>query len=530
MSYPSKIHTLVIEDEKGVRDNYSAIFKELFENGDPVMQPTFAPSYGDARARLEGRDIYHLVILDLGLPVEIGLDAELDYGELLLKHIAQRENYPVPALLVISGRLNDTKVHDIQEAVEKGFWYGKIVSKGHGEFDEIKKAIEILPQYCGVGIHIQDSGQNWYPTLSPREEDMLRRCVLSKDHIGLDLRWWRAERGDLSAPETSDRDSTKVLMGRFLLDGGLGSSRPTFFKFGPAAKSEYTFRNAKIMDEKLRHIQVGYTAISLTRSLLVTQNVCDADPIGLDDFLASETDQERSLFASVVSEIWEQLEKIGPTGDEEVKVKDVLWSYLDREAIETTWSTYGTEDIEPSPLALFDQLKASGRTEWAKYKDGNHGDLNASNIAVERAETGIRAFIFDAGSIEKDIAAQDLACLEATSILFPSENNQLMTECDFLYKNTVVPPEELPLDGTCQLSRHLARLIAEIRITALSVIDEKLYALLVFDAALRQLYGFAFPSSENKIADGRIAAEYAVMVGRWLSNVAPEFFNESVAT
>ena len=154
MSYPSQIHTLVVEDDKAVRDSYSQVFDELVMKGYPVAAPAFALSYDEARAKLESKEIYHLVILDLGLPLKSRQQAEagVEPGELLVKHVAEREHYPVPALLVVSGRLGGAKIPDLQQALDEGFWYGRIVSKGQGESDEIKKPSRHCPSTVGWGF------------------------------------------------------------------------------------------------------------------------------------------------------------------------------------------------------------------------------------------------------------------------------------------------------------------------------------------------------------------------------------------
>jgi hypothetical protein len=70
--------------------------------------------------------------VDLGLPFQIRrrADSGVEPGELLVKCFAKREDYPVPALLVISGRLGVAHLPDLQQAVQKEFWYGCVVNKG----------------------------------------------------------------------------------------------------------------------------------------------------------------------------------------------------------------------------------------------------------------------------------------------------------------------------------------------------------------------------------------------------------------
>ena len=95
---------------------------------------------------------------------------------------------------------------------------------------EIRRACTEALRYAGVGIHLRDAGEEQYPTLTPRDEDLLRRSVLQqRGSIGVDLNWWLATR----CPEAAGGGAnpwTKVLMGRYLLNDGGGALRPKFFK------------------------------------------------------------------------------------------------------------------------------------------------------------------------------------------------------------------------------------------------------------------------------------------------------------
>src|SRR4051812_6144098 len=193
----------------------------------------------------------------------------------------QRETYPIPALLVVSGKLGLAQLSDLRRRLEKDFWYGEMVNKGHPHLpEELKKALRKCQEYCDVGIHIRDGGREWFPTLSPREEDLLRRCVLSQQNcLGVDLEWWGAETGPSLSQPSPNAGPTKVLMGRFLLDDGLEHSRPTFFKFEPTGNSELVCRDVGILDQKLSHVKVKHSGQSCSRCLLATQSVTNSPPV-----------------------------------------------------------------------------------------------------------------------------------------------------------------------------------------------------------------------------------------------------------
>ena len=191
MSYPRHIRTLIIEDEQAPINNYEALFKELSTKFD-LAPPTFARSHDDAVAHLSHNLIFHLVIVDLGLPqtaretTQTGVEPGFD----IVARCANREEFPIPSVLVISGRLGQANLGSLRESLQRDFWHGEMVNKGIDEADAIETALQKVSDYCGVGIHVRDGGNNLFPTLSPREDDLLRRCVLAEPFcVGVDFEW-----------------------------------------------------------------------------------------------------------------------------------------------------------------------------------------------------------------------------------------------------------------------------------------------------------------------------------------------------
>jgi CheY-like chemotaxis protein len=73
MSYPMNLQPLVIEDNDDMRDVYKEAFASIageFPNGWPftIAEPCFAFSAEEASKLIAGPKIFHVVILDLGLP------------------------------------------------------------------------------------------------------------------------------------------------------------------------------------------------------------------------------------------------------------------------------------------------------------------------------------------------------------------------------------------------------------------------------------------------------------------------------
>jgi CheY-like chemotaxis protein len=107
MSYPALVQPLVIEDDISVQCGYDFIFEEIRRSG-PVAPTCYAYCHKDALRYLNSEKIFHLVILDLRLPELPGLPAPegIDFGLALLRQCVDRDSYPIPSLLVVSGQLD----------------------------------------------------------------------------------------------------------------------------------------------------------------------------------------------------------------------------------------------------------------------------------------------------------------------------------------------------------------------------------------------------------------------------------------
>ncbi len=410
MSFPRKLHILIIEDEQDPIDGYRELFALIREEY-PHVDPVVARSYGDAKAFLDGPHIFHLVILDLNLPLaakEVPPDG-LDPGRQLLEMMAQRDEYPIPVVLVISGKLNLARLPELKERLNRDFWYWEMFNKGLFSEEDLKKGLQKAHDYVDVGIHIHDAGREWFPTFSPREEDLLRRCVLAQQHcLGVDLEWWGAESGPSFSRPSPIAGPTKVLMGRFVLDDGIELSRPTFFKFEPAGNAPHACRDTRILNHKLIHVKVLHTDASAKRSLLVTQSVTDSRPVPLDQYLCGDPATVVQTLPALVADICTQLNQLGQSTQDQVPLKSLLWPYHDRTRIEAAWNRADVRDLTKSgaasPLPVFDQINSSTKPVWITRRSCTHGDLNASNVAVDpRAAGRPRAFIFDAAGVHADV-------------------------------------------------------------------------------------------------------------------------------
>ena len=358
--------------------------------------------------------------------------------------------------------------------------------------------------------------------MSPREEDLLRRCVLADPcRLGLDLRWWSAETGATTGQPSPNRGPTKILMGVFLMDG-VGTSIPTFFKFQPAVNASSVRRDATILSQKLSHVKVFHAAHSRQRSLIVTQSATNRGvPVPLSEFLRRDPESIRTVIPELVAQVCAQLDQLGDaTPEAEVPVPEFFWEYLDREAMGKTWRQAAGTGLTDA-LATYDVLKTSKANVWTTRRNCNHGDLNATNIAIDAdAATRPQAYIFDAAGIGSDFTLRDLATLEVTTILF---NSPLMDDqfaaCKALYEGSFV--SNANAIASLPIVSNVSSLIRALRCRVTTDSDQAAYSLLVFDASLRQLFGLAVQPSPNKVRNPMHACALAAWVAEWLAHVAP---------
>jgi len=92
-----------------------------------------------------------------------------------------------------------------------------------------------------------------------------------------------------------------------------------------------------------------------------------------------------------------------------------------------------------------------------------------------------------------------------------------------LYRDQVDVPDDLDYPRGSNRARNTFTLLAEIRKQALKRAEPAIYALMVFDCAMLQLGGLAWPCG-NKITHPPDAALLGTLTGNWLRQVAPEFF------
>ena len=530
MSYPHLIQPLIIEDES--TELYDAVFESLAKNGEQLAAPIHAYGHDAGLRALRSDRIFHLVILDLRLPDVTGHPAQegIDHGLDLLRECAKRDSDPIPALLVISGHLEQADQLDLQRKVTENFHYGSVFVKSPQLGSALGVAVSEVKKYLDLGIHIRDTDAETYPTIAPRDEDLLRRCLLRITNcIGVDLKWWSAEFDVTTGQYAGYRGWTKTLTGRLLFAGDV-RSRLCFFKFAPAAGADTVFGNAEMMQHKLAHIKVLGSLVSGNRSLLITQKVGDSDndPISLASYLSRSTDETLQSLSAVVTDVAAQVRALGDWTEERRPLKEVIWPNHDKSILIKQWEQNGGKDVfdrygaDADPISLYDEVSSDSSEITFNRQSFRHGDLNITNVAIDLADDDVAAYIFDASGCAPGPNVRDLATLEVSSLLHhPGARSESLVEvCAQLYLPTEAGSSNV--DQGSDLARNTFKIISEIRSRAIEQSDSDLYKLMVFDNALIQLGGLSFGPSCNKIGNPKDAVLLAALAALWLRGHEPD--------
>ncbi len=537
MSYPLILQPLVVEDDEGAKDAYEGIFETIAADFADLpfspAPPCFAFSHEEAVEHLESSRIFHVVILDLRLPEKPKLPPidDIELGLNLLGRCLERDRYPIPALLVISGHIGSTEQTRMQETLREGFHYGRQFAKGdYGLLEqEIRRACKEALRYCSVGIHIRSAGEEQYPIITPREEDLLRRSVIQQQGaIGVDLNWWSAKRlHDGVDPKSAGANPwTKVLMGRYLLDGGRGASRPKFFKLLAGSDARFIIESARHVEHKLNHIQITSTVTARSTGLIVTEKVGaqDARPKSFEEFMRQARPEEAY---EIARQIAGQVQQLGDLLPDSRPLNRILWPAHDRTLLSEQWGRFkGTEvqlqlEADADPIALYTELAANENKIRVKERSLVHGDLHISNVALDIEAGSAEAYIFDPGVVARSVAGRDLAVLEVSVILHQEIAFDTVSHiCSVVYRASDPLTKDSVVSIVDPMGKNVVEFIRGLRESAESWNDLAVYALMVFDFALIQFGGLAYGSSGNKISDQRTAVYLLAVVAEWCQRLS----------
>ncbi len=535
MSYPVILQPLVIEDDARLKEVYEQIFKTISDKWRAtlpfgILHPCYAFSYDKALEHLDSSKIFHVVILDLRLPEKRGLpeDQGQDLGLDLLERFIDRDRFPIPALLVVSGHVGATDQGRIQDRLRDNFFYGKLLQKGDLNLleAEIERACTEALRYAGIGIHLRDAGLDQYPTLSPRDEDLLRRSVLQQNGaIGVDLSWWSAGRCPEASGGTAGNPWTKVFMGRYLLDDGGGASRPKFFKLLAGPDSPSVIKSARKIEQKLTHIKITGSVVSRSTGLIVTEKVGaqDARPNPLGESFKSIDPKDAF---EIAGQIVGQVQQLGELLDDSKPLNSLLWAAHDEQNLKDQWRSVQQEIAGPTPATnpvdLYLELRERKEQVMLREQAVVHGDLHLNNVALDNTPRGPEAYIFDAAVVRRTAAGRDIAVLEVSILLHQHlEREGLKLVCSRIYDHSKPLNANTAATVDDPLAKNIVECIRGLREGIKSWNEPDIYALLVFDFVLIQLGGLMFGSSGNRLTDRSAVGILATYVIDWYRNLDP---------
>jgi len=380
-------------------------------------------------------------------------------------------------------------------------------------------------RYCSVGIHLRDGGYEQYPTITPREEDLLRRSVLlQRGTVGLDLNWRSAKRFPtawLNSQDAGFNTWTKVLMRRYLLQRGEEASRPKFFKLLPGSDADYVIESARQVEHKLSPIKLTSTVTSRSTALIVTEKIGaqEGRPESLEAFLGRASAEEAS---DVARQISEQVRQLGDLLPASRLLKTVLWPAHDRKVLSEQWNRLGRDAqhqmaSNTNPIDLYEELANSDDKRRLNEQSLVHGDLHISNVALDTDHGKPVAYIFVPGVISRNVAGRDLAVLEVSVILHQNLSAETLSQvCSVLYPSCDAQASTMGADQVADLlGRNTVEFVRTLRKQSAESNDLTIYSLMVFDSALIQVGGLAFGQTGNRIQDERSAIYLLAVVARW---------------
>jgi hypothetical protein len=342
--------------------------------------------------------------------------------------------------------------------------------------------------------------------------------------VGLDLEWWSATRQHLHGSSEADNPWTKVLMGRYILDGGNGASRPKFFKLLAGSDGRLVIESARHVEPKLTHIKLASVTARST-ALLVTEKVGSRNerPKSLEEFFRLGPAEQAG---SVARQIAEQVQQLGDLSPDTKALNKLLWPAHDPGILAEQWQRCGGPEIQEQigshgdPIALFSELLASEETQRIQERSIVHGDLQMTNVALDFDAKSADAYIFDPGVVRRNVAGRDLAVLEVSVLLHQPISYETLAEiCSILYRSTDAVGSETLGSLADPIGKSIAEFIRSLRQAAGAWNDPDVYALLVFDSTLIQLGGLIFGSSGNKIRNERSAGHLLAMVSDWYTRI-----------
>lgn len=251
----------------------------------------------------------------------------------------------------------------------------------------------------------------------------------------------------MTSSNASEGGWTKVLLGRYLLGGGAGSSRRRFFKLLPGSDAQSVIASARSFEQKLGHIKITSTVNSKSTAPIVTEKLggSDAQPKSLEDFFQQGTPEQAS---DIARQIGKQVGELGNLLPDHKPTKSVFWEALSRENLVEQWNRFSGKGLQVQvgmsvdPISLYAECMSSERKLHVKERSVVHGDLHIHNVAVDVDGGKAETFIFDPGVVTQNIAGRDLAALEVSVLLHEDVRVETLSEiCSVLYPQSGASPK-----------------------------------------------------------------------------------------
>ena len=525
MSYPHEIRTLIIEDDTDTIETYRELFRDRLRRRFPQLaEPCFQESYGAAEQELRRPHIYHMIILDLALPQVIGGPDDVGASGLgLIPAIRDREDYPVPVLMIVTAKPDRIRNSPaLMEQLSSAFWQSCVIPKNDNLMEQLVWGVEAAIKYSSIGVHLvgDETAERLWPMLSPREEDLVRRFVLGHSTaVGVDLRWWSVERDALRAGAPA---WAKVLHGKIMFAGHEGYSRERFFKFVDAAEGDVVRKSAELLSNKLQHAQLLKWCTVGSRSLLVTDKAGPTDAPVLP--LRTAIQQNKIPVAQlerVTQDIVDQLCMLGEPQEATVTLRRILWADHDETRLADGWSRIRA-DGSTDPLDLFRELRERPERVVVTRRLG-HGDLHPGNVAIGEDAGTLRAYVIDAGAMTTEVWAKDIAVLEVSTLLHVDFGGaaSLADAMPSLFDGT--DPYAESADWSTLEERFVLplKMIVGLRSRIREACDQGTYVVLLLDYLLVQIGGVSFGTTYNKIVSlSNVASAFECIVS-WYRRLYP---------
>jgi hypothetical protein len=268
----------------------------------------------------------------------------------------------------------------------------------------------------------------------------------------------------------------------------------------------------------------------------VTPSATGNRPVSLGAFLSTDPAVAQPVIPAIISDIVEQLDRLCAPTDQQIPAgRALLWEPLhdvqNQQLVRQYWDLGDARGVfkagSASPVEMMDRLRKNVELIWVRERSCTHGDLNATNVAIDPHGDGRpRAYVIDPGGVTADLDLRDLAYLEVTTLLFYSsgDEHRLLQACRGYYQTGQPKNEVEPPAGATPFVRNTMALVRAIRGHVSGQRDAALYPALVFDAALRQLLGLAIQPKRNKVLNPLHARHLASWVAEWAFQETPHLF------